>query len=356
MLAPEKLKKAFEKVEEDNWMLRAFLKGQDPKEVDRIVHGLHKELFDEFDCVKCSNCCKAIVPIIEENEINPISSKLRLTCEDFKNKYLFKAREAFMINKKPCPFLSAKGCSIYEHRPVNCREYPFTDKEEIWSRLITLVENCAICPVVFEIFERLKKHYRDEFEDYKIEYEEIWGNEDEYENEYDVMEEWEAEADFFDKKDWEGLLEYRRQKAEKHPDDSDYQWGLGEAYVLNKEYDKAISFLADLHKKYPDDLNIQHSLLDALFAIGKDETAVNWIVKPNILRLDGNTLDYFYNFLKTKRKPRTVQEVYLEFYNEGYLAFNDDQLMAFLHSDNRFSFTGSNANSHDCFVSVNRRK
>ncbi|MDF2546323.1 MAG: hypothetical protein K0R93_1221 [Anaerosolibacter sp.] len=182
------------------------------------------------------------------------------------------------------------------------------------------------------------------------------GNEDEYKDEYDDMEEWEAEADFFDKRDWKGLVEYRRKKAENHSDDPDYQWGLGEAYVRNKEYEKAISFLGELHKKYPDDPNIQHSLLDALFAIGKDETAVNWIIKPNILRLDKDTLNYCYNFLKKKRKPETVHELYLKFYNEGYLAFNDNQLMALLHFDNRFSLTGSNVDSYDYFISVNRKK
>ncbi len=176
------------------------------------------------------------------------------------------------------------------------------------------------------------------------------------EDEYDNLEEWETEADFFDKRDWKGLVEYRHQKAESHPYDPEHQWGLGEAYVLNKEYEKAIIFLGDLHKKYPDDPNIQYSLLDALFAIGKDATAVNWIIKPNILKLNKDTLSYCYNFMKTKRKPRTVHELYLEFYNEGYPAFNDNQLMALLHSDNRFSLTGSDVDSHVCFVSVNRKR
>lgn len=173
MLAPEKLKKAFAKVEEENWMLRSFLKGQEPDEVDRIVNGLHKELFDGFDCVACSNCCKAIVPLIEENEINDISSRLALTTAEFKSKYLVRTGEGFMINKKPCPFLTGSGCSIYECRPENCREYPFTHKDEIWSRLINLVENCAVCPVVFKIFERLKKYYRVELENYKKDYGEL---------------------------------------------------------------------------------------------------------------------------------------------------------------------------------------
>lgn len=177
----------------------------------------------------------------------------------------------------------------------------------------------------------------------------------EYEDEYGDMEEWEGEADFFDKKDWKGLVEYRYKKAERHPDDPDCQWGLGEAYVLNGEYEKAINLLSELHKDYPEDPNIQHSLLEALFAAGKDETAVKWVIKPNILRLDRSTLDYCYNFMKKKRKPRTVHELHLELFNEGYPAFNDNQLMAFLYSDDRFLLTGSNVESHNCFVSVNKK-
>ena len=48
MLSPDKLEKALSKVEKENWMLRAFLKGQEPEELDRIVNNMHKELFGGF--------------------------------------------------------------------------------------------------------------------------------------------------------------------------------------------------------------------------------------------------------------------------------------------------------------------
>ena len=175
MLTPDKLKKAFNKVEDENWILRSFLKEQEPEEVDKLVNDFHKEFFEGFDCVACSNCCKDIVPLVEENEIKVISERLRMTAAAFTDRYLIKTDEGFMINKKPCPFLTENGCSIYDYRPENCREYPFTHKDEIGSRLISFVENCAVCPVVFEIFNRLKKYYRDEFEEYKEEYQELWG-------------------------------------------------------------------------------------------------------------------------------------------------------------------------------------
>lgn len=70
------------------------------------------------------------------------------------------------MNKKPCQFLSDKGCSIYGFRPLSCREYPHTDKSNIGSRLINLIESCAVCPVLFEIFERLKEHYGNYFKSF----------------------------------------------------------------------------------------------------------------------------------------------------------------------------------------------
>jgi len=44
--------------------------------------------------------------------------------------------------------------------------------------------------------------------------------------------------------------------------------------------------------------------LDALLAIGKDETAVDWIIRPAVLRLDKNTLDYSYNYLRKKENQQ----------------------------------------------------
>jgi Fe-S-cluster containining protein len=176
LIHPKKLKKAFEKVEEENWMLRAFLKNlDDVDELDRLVHSMHEELFNGYDCVACRNCCKAIVPAIEEGDIKKIADYLEISIEDFKSRYLKEIDEGYIIKDKPCVFLAEKGCSIYDYRPENCREYPYTLREEIWSRLINLVKNCAICPVVFEIFERLKKYYGYEFKKYKKEYKRIWG-------------------------------------------------------------------------------------------------------------------------------------------------------------------------------------
>lgn len=175
MLPPGQLKEANARVEEDNWILRTFLKGREEKEVDELVHNLHKKSFGSFNCVECLNCCKEVVPVVGNKEIKAISKKLGLTVQEFRDKYLIESDEGFQIKDKPCPFLRGDGCSIYETRPKNCREYPYTHKKEIWTRLGNLVDNCRVCPVVFEIFEILKEHYGDEFEDYKEDFRQKWG-------------------------------------------------------------------------------------------------------------------------------------------------------------------------------------
>jgi Fe-S-cluster containining protein len=170
MLKPEELKEAFRKVEDENWEFRSFLKGRDDQEIDRLVHKLHRELFQQIDCIACSNCCKVTGTALNQKDIDHISRRLKLSAADFQEQYLRKDAEGEMVLKtKPCPFLTEKGCSIYDIRPKVCREYPYTNKAEFIYRLINMVNNCEVCPVVFEIFERLKAVYRRDFKEFQKE-------------------------------------------------------------------------------------------------------------------------------------------------------------------------------------------
>jgi Fe-S-cluster containining protein len=176
MLEPEKLKDAFHKVEEENWQFRSFLKGRNEAEIDQLIHKLNRELFRQIDCIACSNCCKLTGTALNKKDIAQISGRLSMSAADFIKQYLRNDDDGEMVIKLiPCPFLTAKGCSIYDIRPELCREYPYTSKADMISRLINLVNNCVICPVIFETFERLKEIYRDEFKKYQKEMAGFWG-------------------------------------------------------------------------------------------------------------------------------------------------------------------------------------
>lgn len=175
MIKPSNIKEAFKEVEKENWIFRSFLKEQDSKKLDRIVHKLHNELFKQMDCISCGNCCREISPVLDQEDIERILGHLGISEEEFRNEYLEVDEDKDLLMKqRPCSFLCEDGCSIYDVRPDNCRQFPFTDEPEFWTRLIDMVQLCSICPVVFEIFDRLKDIYGEDFEKYKSEYPEDW--------------------------------------------------------------------------------------------------------------------------------------------------------------------------------------
>ncbi|OPY26987.1 MAG: hypothetical protein A4E28_02214 [Methanocella sp. PtaU1.Bin125] len=68
------------------------------------------------------------------------------------------------FNRSPCPLLKNDRCSCYGHRPHDCASYPHLQKDHFVSRLSNTVANCSVCPVVYVVFERLKKATTDTME------------------------------------------------------------------------------------------------------------------------------------------------------------------------------------------------
>jgi len=158
----------------------------------------------------------------------------------------------------------------------------------------------------------------------------------EHGNESDDFEEWETDYELREKEDWPGLVEYCKQRAERLPDDPYAQYYLGNAYVLNGEYDEALQFLSEHHRRQPWNPDYHGVILDALYALGKTEDDFDWVQEPVILKMSTEILDACYEFLRSRRKPRSVNELYTRFVMEGYLLFTEEDLLKALLEDGRF--------------------
>lgn len=81
--------------------------------------------------------------------------------EEFKDKYIKEDFGEYQLNVRPCCFLKDDGsCEIEACKPENCRDYPFTNKTERLSSMLSILTSASICPVVFEMLERLKQEYQ----------------------------------------------------------------------------------------------------------------------------------------------------------------------------------------------------
>lgn len=156
----EKIKKLGRVREDENFDFRAFLKQQDPERVDKIVHRLNREVSEQIDCTTCGNCCMKLKPLVTDHDIDRLSTRLNLPGEQIKKDYTETEEGEQQFKHLPCCFLKEKKCTVYENRPDDCRSYPHLHKDHFTSRLFQVIANYSICPIVFNVYERLKSELR----------------------------------------------------------------------------------------------------------------------------------------------------------------------------------------------------
>jgi uncharacterized protein len=146
------------KKERENWEFRTFLKGEiTSKMLDSVVHRLYQEIVAEIDCTDCANCCREITPVLEQEDIEAFAQGLRILPKELTDKYMLKNEKGFSFSQAPCQFLHEKRCTNYGARPKDCQSYPHLHKDDMMSRLMGVVENYCICPIVFNVYEGLKR-------------------------------------------------------------------------------------------------------------------------------------------------------------------------------------------------------
>jgi len=156
----EEIKQLGKENEEENFRFRSWLKMQDSKKIDNIVHRLNHIYFSKIDCTACGNCCTVIKPLISKKDIKRITRHLNVSEDEFKKEYTEMDDEGDMLFKNlPCKFLENKRCSIYPYRPFECRSYPHLHKKDFISRLFGVIDNYSVCPIVFNVYEDLKLQF-----------------------------------------------------------------------------------------------------------------------------------------------------------------------------------------------------
>jgi uncharacterized protein len=145
--------------EQENRKFLSTLRKKDSRKVDDIFHSTHEAVFEVLDCLTCANCCKTTSPIFYQSDIERVARALKMKPGDFVSSYLkIDEDNDFVLKSSPCPFLGDDNrCSVYEHRPKACREYPHTNRRKMVQITELTHKNTMVCPAVFEIVERLKK-------------------------------------------------------------------------------------------------------------------------------------------------------------------------------------------------------
>lgn len=146
----------------------------------------------------------------------------------------------------------------------------------------------------------------------------------------------ETKASMLEDEDYEGLVAYLETLVERRPDDAYALKDLGEAYVLAGRPEDALELLTPLHRRAPHFEDPQWIILDALFALGRDERTFDWVERPDVVHLDARALETCHRYLARRGRPADVRDMYSELLTGGYCAFNERELLEALRGDERF--------------------
>ncbi|MCZ2222333.1 MAG: YkgJ family cysteine cluster protein [Chitinophagales bacterium] len=150
----------------DNWQKKStekqkqykvFLQRADKNKVLKQLTHLHEEAFSKINCLDCAACCKNYSPRFKTPDIKRISKHLKMKESVFIDTYLNLDKDGdYVVKSTPCPFLGKDNyCTIYEHRPSDCKRFPYTNEDVLLKRPQITLKNVSFCPAVFYVMEKL---------------------------------------------------------------------------------------------------------------------------------------------------------------------------------------------------------
>ena len=125
----------------------------------RALPALHEEAFTAIDCLTCANCCRNYSPRFKQPDIKRLAKHLKLKEGELVHRYLRLDTDGdYVVQQSPCPFLNTDNtCSVYDHRPSDCRRYPYTNEDVLIKRVTLTLKNASVCPITFRVLSKLEE-------------------------------------------------------------------------------------------------------------------------------------------------------------------------------------------------------
>jgi len=151
--------------EAEDMSFRAFLKGRlnlSNEELDAVVQETTDEVWKQIDCLKCANCCRTLQIVVDDKDIQRLAQRLKMTTQQFAKQYVETDQyQTQYLKSTPCSFLGEDNrCSVYEDRPQACRDFPYLHAEGFRQRTFMMIDNTAVCPIVFNVWQQLKERLK----------------------------------------------------------------------------------------------------------------------------------------------------------------------------------------------------
>lgn len=150
-----------EQKREENARFRKHLKTY--RFVERRLKKIAQEVEEQVNCLECGNCCRVATAKVVDRDAERLAKQLRIPLSRFVSEYCQQDEEEGWILKRDeqagCVFLSGNECTVYEHRPSSCADFPHLARgaRSLESRMWAMPDRATYCPIVYNTLEEWKK-------------------------------------------------------------------------------------------------------------------------------------------------------------------------------------------------------
>lgn len=152
--------------EKENFRFRAFVKSEldmEEEDLDAAVRETADSVWSQVDCTTCGHCCRTLQIVVDNDDMARLAKRFGLPLPQFQRRYVRRQPDGERVfASTPCPFLKGNVCTVYEDRPRACRDFPYLHEKGFRQRMLMMIENTELCPIVYNTLERLKKRLRPE--------------------------------------------------------------------------------------------------------------------------------------------------------------------------------------------------
>jgi Fe-S-cluster containining protein len=129
--------------------------------VERNLRHIAQDIEEQIDCTACANCCRLATVRLLDRDVASLAKALRIPPQRFVLEYCEHSDQEGLILKRTtqgCVFLSGNLCSIYDHRPSMCVDFPHLVRGagSIPSRMWEMIDRASYCPIVYNALEAFK--------------------------------------------------------------------------------------------------------------------------------------------------------------------------------------------------------
>lgn len=130
----------------------------DDKTIDALADKIASPIIEAIDCTECGNCCRNLDVQLGQDDLDRLATGINISLDSIQTLVHVQDHNdpdiVGIFQAQPCTFLDGNLCTVYDHRPTSCRDYPQFTPDFRWM-LGWMIEGAHLCPIIYNVLDSM---------------------------------------------------------------------------------------------------------------------------------------------------------------------------------------------------------